>query len=151
MRIPFQVSAKSMQNHNETGRKVFGFIQVVEHTGDHAVYGVKETIEQRTVFEKELTKVIIKRENAMAVGDIYQFKRHIGSAFHGVFVAAGGTKAAVKTERNKLQFATVGAAVHGTTEGWITAVDHLIDIFHLSISGMKSIFNFFIIVGKDSL
>ena len=32
-----------------------------------------------------------------------------------------------------------------------TAVDHLIDIFHLSISGMKSIFNFFIIVGKDSL
>ena len=103
MRIPFQVSAKSMQNHNETGRKVFGFIQVVEHTGDHAVYGVKETIEQRTVFEKELTKVFINRENAMAVRDTRQFKRHTGRAFHGVFVAASRTEAAVTTERNKLK------------------------------------------------
>ena len=94
MRVPFQVSAKSMQNHNETGSKVFGFIQAVEHTGDHAVYRVKETIEQRTVFEKELTKVFINRENAMAVRDIHQFKRHTGRAFHRIFVATGRTEAA---------------------------------------------------------
>ena len=43
------------------------------------------------------------------------------------------------------------AAIHGTAEGRITTVDHLIDIFHLSLSGMKSIFNFFIIVSKNFL
>ena len=46
---------------------------------------------------------------------------------------------------------TVRTAVHGTTERWITAMNHLIDIFHLSFSGMKSIFNFFIIVSKNLL
>ena len=112
---------------------------------------MKQTIEQRPVFEKEITKVFINRENAMAVRDIHQLKGHTGSAFHGIFVTAGRTEAAVTAKRNKLKFATVGTAVHGTTEGWITTVDHLIEIFHLSISGMKRIFNFFIIVGKDSL
>ena len=122
-----------------------------KHTGDYAVNGMKQTIEQRTILEKEFAKSFVKCENAMAVCDIYQLKGHTGSAFHGIFVAAGRTEAAVTAERNKLKFATVGTVVRGTTEGWITTVDHLIDIFHLSISGMKSIFNFFIIVGKDSL
>ncbi len=36
-------------------------------------------------------------------------------------------------------------------ESGIATVNHLIDIFHLRISGMKSIFNFFIIVGKNLL
>ena len=36
------------------------------------------------------------------------------------------------------------------TNGFIVSA-YFIDIFHLSFSGMKSIFNFFIIVGKDSL
>ena len=112
---------------------------------------MKQTIEQRPVFEKEITKVFINRENAMAVWDIHQLKGHTGSAFHGIFVATGRTEAAMTAERNKLKFATVGTAVHGTTEGWIATVNHLFDIFHLSISGMKSIFNFFIIVGKDFL
>ena len=151
MRIPFQVSAKSMQNHNETGRKVFGFIQVVEHTGDHAVYGVKETIEQRTVFEKELAEVFINCENTVAVSGIHQLKGHICSAFHGVFVTTGRAETAVTAKRNKPKFATVGTAVHGTTEGWVATVDHLIDIFHLRFSGMKSIYNFFIMVCKDFL
>ena len=54
-------------------------------------------------------------------------------------------------ERNKFKFAAMRAGIHGTAKRRIAAVDHLIDIFHLSISGMKSIFNFFIIVRKDFL
>ena len=57
----------------------------------------------------------------------------------------------VTTERNKLEISAVGTAIHGTTKRRITTVDHFFDIFHLRRSGMKSIFNFFIIVGKDSL
>ena len=112
---------------------------------------MEETSEQGPVIEKEITKVYINRENAMAMRDIHQLKGHTGSVFHGIFVAAGRTEAAMTAERNKLKFATVGTAAHGTTEGWIATVNHLFDIFHLSIPGMKSIFNFFIIVGKDSL
>ena len=29
------------------------------------------------------------RKNAVAVTDIYQFKGHTGSAFHGIFIPAG--------------------------------------------------------------
>ena len=112
---------------------------------------MEETIQQGTVFQEKVTKVFINRENAMAVRDIHQLKGHICSAFHGVFVTTGRAETAVTAKRNKPKFATVGTAVHGTTEGWVATVDHLIDIFHLSFSGMKNIFNFFIIVGKDSL
>ena len=70
---------------------------------------------------------------------------------NGIFVAIGRTKATMATEGNKFKLSTMCADVHGTTEGRVTTVDHFINIFHLSVSGMKSIFNFFIIGGKDFL
>ena len=45
----------------------------------------------------------------------------------------------------------MGAGIHGTAEGRITAVDHFINVFHFRFSGMEGIFNFFIIVGKNFL
>ena len=42
MRIPFEVSAESMQNHNETRSKVFGFIHFEKHTGNNTINRVKE-------------------------------------------------------------------------------------------------------------
>ena len=78
-----------------------------------------------------------------------QFRRC--STFHGILVTARGTETAVAAKRNELKISTVWAAVHSTTKRRITTVYHLFDIFHLRSSVMKSIFNFFIIVGKDSL
>ena len=80
-----------------------------------------------------------------------QFKGHICSAFHGILVSAGGAETAVASEWDKFKLAAMGAAIHGTAKRWITTVDHLIDIFHLSRSGMEGIFDFFIVVSKDSL
>ena len=65
----------------------------------------------------------------MTVLDIDEFKSHTGGAFHSIFVVAGRAKTAVAAERNKLN----------------------INIFHLSLSGTKRIFNFFIMVCKDFL
>ena len=50
-------------NHNETGREVFGLIHFVEHTRDHAVYRVEQTIEQRTILRKDSRRFssIVKR------------------------------------------------------------------------------------------
>ena len=87
----------------------------------------------------------------MAVLDTDEPERHTGSAIHRIFVSAGRTKTVVIAERNEFEVPTVRITVHGTAKRGITAVNHLINIFYLSLSGMKSIFNFFIMVCKDSL
>ena len=84
----------------------------------------------------------------MAVTDINQFKGHAGSAFQGIFIAAGGAETAVAAERDKFKLSAVRTAIHGTAIGRIAAVYHLIDIFHLSQPGMKRIFNFLIMINK---
>ena len=112
---------------------------------------MEETVQERTILKEKVAEIFINGKNAMAVLDTDELKRHTGSAFHSIFVSAGRTKAAVTAKRNKLEITAVRAGVHGTAKRRITTVDHLIDIFHLSLSGMKSIFNFFIMVCKDSL
>ena len=52
----------------------------------------------------------------MAVRDIDEFKSHTGGAFHGIFVAAGWTKAAVTAKRDKLEVAAMRASIHGATK-----------------------------------
>ena len=101
--------------------------------------------------EEKNTEIFINGKNTVAMSNIDQFKRHIGSAFHGIFVTTSGIKASVTTERDKFKIATMGADIHSSAKGRIATAQHLIDIFHLSLSGMKGIFYFFIIVGKDSL
>ena len=112
---------------------------------------MKETVKERAILQEKITEGRINGKNAMTMSDINQFKRHTGSTFHGIFVATGRTKATMATEGNKFKLSTMCADIHGTTESRVTTVDHFINIFHLSVSGMKSIFNFFIIVGKDFL
>ncbi len=112
---------------------------------------MKETVRQCPVIKEKLSQVFVDGKNTMPVGDIDQFEGHTGSAFHGVFVTAGWAEAAVAAERNKFKLSTMGAAIHGTAKSGIAAVDHLINVFHLSIPGMKGIFNFFIMVSKNIL
>ena len=66
-------------------------------------------------------------------------------------IATGRTETAVVTERDKFKFPTVRAGIHCAAQGRICTEEHFIDVFDLGISGMKSIFNFFIMVCKDSL
>lgn len=47
--IPFQIPAKGVENHDETGSKVHGLIQLKEHTRNNAVYSMEETIKQGEV------------------------------------------------------------------------------------------------------
>ena len=97
---------------------------------------MKETVKERAILQEKITEGRINGKNAMTVSDINELKGHRGSAFHGIFITADRAETIVTTERNKLEISTV---------------DHLIDIFHLSFSGMKNIFNFFIIVSKNLL
>ena len=112
---------------------------------------MKETVKERAILQEKITEGRINGKNAMTVADINELKGLRGSAIHGIFITAGRAETAMTAERNKFKISAVRTAVHGTTERWITAMNHLIDIFHLSFSGMKSIFNFFIIVSKNLL
>ena len=58
-------------------------------------------------------------KDTMAVRDINELKGHGGSTVHGIFISTGR------------------AAVHGPTKGRITAVDHLINIFHSVFLGWR--------------
>ncbi len=47
---------------------------------------------------------------------------------------------------NEFEITTIRAAVHGATIGRVSAIEHLIDVFHFSFAGRKSILNFFIMI-----
>ena len=112
---------------------------------------MKEAVQERTVLKKKVAETFINSKNTMAVLDTDELERHTGGAFHSVFVATGRAKTAVTAERNEFEVPAVRTMVHGAAKRRITTVDHLIDIFHLSFSGMESIYDFFIMVCKDFL
>ena len=98
-----------------------------------------------------MTKFLIDCENTMTMCAVNKLKGHTGRAFLGILHTASRAEAAFAAEGNKFHVVASGADIHGTAKRWITTVDHLIDIFHLSRSGMKSIFDFFIMICKDLL
>ena len=87
----------------------------------------------------------------MPVSDIDEFKGHIGCPFHRVFIPAGGAKTAMAAKRNKFHLSAVRAAIHGSTEGWIATIDHLVHVFDYGSTWMEDINHFFVMVCKDFL
>ena len=82
--------------------------------------------------EEKITEIFINGKNTVAMSNIDQFKRHIGSAFPGIFVTASGTKAAVTTERDKFKIATMGADIHSPPkEG--SPQPNILSIFSISV------------------
>ena len=139
MGIPLEVPTKRMEDHNETGCKVEGFILLKKHTGNNTVDGMEETVKKRAVFEEKVPKLFINGKDTMAMWDINELKGHGGSAFHGIFVTAGRTEAAVAAKGNKLELTAEGTAIHGAAKGRVATANHLIDIFHFRIPGVESI------------
>ena len=151
VRIPFEIPAKSMKNHDKAGSEVLGFIHFKEHAGNNAGNRMKKTMKQSSVLKEKITEIFINREDTVSVADVNEFKRHGSSAIHRILVTTSGAETAVAAKRNELKFSAVWAAIHSTTKRRITTVDHFFYVFHLRRSGMKRIFNFFIKVWKDSL
>ena len=52
--------------------------------------------------EKEIAEVFINGKNTVSMLDINEFKRHTGSALHGILVATGRTKTTVTAEREQI-------------------------------------------------
>ena len=84
----------------------------------------------------------------MSVSAVNQFKRHFCGTVDTVLVTTGRAKFRMTAERNELKFSAMGTAVHGTAIGRIPTVNHFPDVFHNNGTGMKCIFNFFIVLFK---
>ena len=93
---------------------------------------MKKTVKKGAVIEEKITEIFINGKNTVAMSNIDQFKRHIGSAFHGIFVTTSGTKAAVTTERDKFKIATMGADIHSSAEGG-SPQPNILSIFSISV------------------
>ena len=116
VRIPFEIPAKSVEDHDISGSEVFGMVQIEKHAGYDTGDGMEETVQERTVLEKKVSKIFSNGKNTMAMLDTDEFKRHSGGAFHSIFISAGRTKAAVTAKWNKLEVTAVGAGVHGAAK-----------------------------------
>lgn len=66
--------------------------------------------------EGKIAEIFIYGKNAVPVRNTDQFKRHTGSALHGIFVSAGRTETAVTAERDKFKVPAVRAVVHCTAK-----------------------------------
>ena len=75
MRIPLEIPAERMENHNKTGSAVFGFVKIEKHTGNNTVDCVKKTVEERAILEEEVSERMVNRKNTMAMSDVDEFKR----------------------------------------------------------------------------
>jgi hypothetical protein len=112
---------------------------------------MKEAVKEFTVFKEEMTEIFIDGENAMPVRNINQLEGHSGGTIHGILVSAVRTEATVTAEGNEFKLAAFRTAVHGTTIGRVTTINHLLDIFNHSVARMKSINDFFVMICKDFL
>ena len=122
MGIPFEIPAKSVEDHDISGSEIFGLIELEKHTGDDTGNRMEETVQERAVLEEKGTEIFINGKDAMAMADIDELKKHRGGAFHSVFITAGRAETAAATERDEFQLAAVGTAEHGTAKGRIAAV-----------------------------
>ena len=122
MGIPFEVPAKSVEDHDISRGEIFGLVELEKHTGDDTGDRMEETVQERAVQEEKGTEIFINGKDAMAMADIDELKKHRGGAFHSVFITAGRAETAAATERDEIQLAAVGTAVHGTAKGRIAAV-----------------------------
>lgn len=133
MWIPFEVTAKGMQDTDKAGSKTFRFVGGLEHSEDNTAYGRKKTIQKLPVLQKERTELFGDGEDAVPVGDINELEGHGGSSVNGIFNTTGR------------------AAVHGAAKGRVSTVDHFFNILDNGLSWMKKIDHFFVMVSKNVL
>ncbi len=135
VRVPFQIPAKGVENHDEAGSKVHGLILFKKHVGNNIVYGMKETVKEGTVIQEKLPELLINGKDTVAVGYVDKLKRHGGSA-HGVEISTGRAKMAVAAEGDEFQLSAMRAAIHCSAKSGIAAVDHFLHIFDDRVTGM---------------
>ena len=56
MRVPFEITAKGMQDTDKTGNKISFMIEIIEETGNDLINSLEEAVKKGTVCEEERTQ-----------------------------------------------------------------------------------------------
>lgn len=151
MWIPLQRTAEGMQDRDETRGIAFGFVLFMEHVEHNTADCLKETVEKRSVFEKEGPQIFIDGKNAVSMGTGDEFKSHAVGAFLGILDPAGRTETAFASERNELHVVAMRAHVHSAPKRRVATMDHSVYVSNNRRTWMELINHFFIMVCKNLL
>ena len=151
MWIPFQRPAEGVQDADKTRDEVSALIHLVKKPEDDTADGLEKAVEQGTVIEEESAQIFINGEDNMSVSAAEEFEGHFSGAVNAVLVTTGRTKFGMAAKGDEFKFAAMSTAIHGSTERGIPTVNHFFDVFHDNGTGMKDIFNFFIVFFKNLL
>ena len=69
----------------------------------------------------------------------FLFRHVMVDALHSVFISAGRAKTVVAAKRDEFKVVAMRTGIHGTTKRRVATMNHFINVFNLSLSGMKSI------------
>ncbi len=140
-----------MQDTDESGNEIFGSVHPVEHAEHNGADSDEQAVQQGAVFQEIRPEFFGDRKNTMPVVAVDQFACHGSCPLPCIKVAASRTETGMAAKRDKVKMTALRTAVHGTAEGGVTTVDHLINVFNLRGTGMKSIEYFFIMIAEDFL
>ena len=59
-----------------------------------------------------------------------ELEGHCLSPFYRILGTTGGTEPGMTAKRNKLEITATWAAIHGSTKGGITTINHLVYVLH---------------------
>lgn len=98
-----------------------------------------------------MPEFLINGKDAVAVMAAQKLEGHGGGTLLAVLYTTSRAEAAFAAERDELHLPALGAGIHGSAEGRVTAVYHLFDVLHFNGSGMEGILNYFVVVFKNLL
>lgn len=84
--------------------EVQGFILLKKLARDNTGYRVEKAVKERAILKEEIAKLFINGKNTVTVNNVDQFKRHRGSAPHGIEITAGRAETAVTAEGTNFNF-----------------------------------------------
>lgn len=151
VRIPFEVTAKGMENTDKAGSKTLRFVGIMEHSKDNAADRREKAVKESPVSKEKGTQLLSDGKDAVSVWNVNEFERHGSSPFDCIFNAAGRAESAVAPKGYKFKCTTGRASVHGAAKGRVSTVNHFFNIVDNGLSRMKKINHFFIMVSKNVL
>ena len=95
-----------MKNTNETRSKVFRFVLFIKHAKNNISNGMKETIEERTVIEKERAKFFRNSKHTVTMDTANELTGHMKRALQIIFVTASRAESRFTLKRNKRKYFT---------------------------------------------
>lgn len=72
--IPFEVTAKGMQDTDKAGSKTFRFVGGVEHSKDNTADRGEKAVKQGSVGKEKRAQMFSDGKDAVSVGDINEFE-----------------------------------------------------------------------------